>query len=72
VCGTSRINCGLPRDILEEAKMLRKGKVTFRRKQNVLPISLRDRRLINMVSTFHTAAVVDDTSRLSGKTKENH
>jgi hypothetical protein len=72
VCGTTRINCGLPRDITEEAKLLKEGKVTFHRKQNVLPLSLQDKHLINMVSTIHTAGVVDDTSRLSGKTKEKH
>jgi hypothetical protein len=29
VCGTTRINRGLPRDMIEEAKMLKKGEVTF-------------------------------------------
>jgi hypothetical protein len=29
VCGTTRINHGLPRDMIEEAKMLKKGEVTF-------------------------------------------
>jgi hypothetical protein len=29
VCDTTRINCGLPRDMIEEAKMLKKGEVTF-------------------------------------------
>jgi hypothetical protein len=55
----------------EEAKMLKKGKVTFHRKQNVLLLSLQDNRLVNMVSTLHTAAVVDDTSSQSGRTKKN-
>jgi hypothetical protein len=59
-------------DMTEEAKMLKKGEVTFHRKQNVLLLSLQDKRLVNMISTFHTAAVVDDTSRRSGKTKERH
>jgi hypothetical protein len=40
-------------------------------KQNVLLLSLQDKRLINMVSTLHTAAVVDDTSTQSEKTKKN-
>jgi hypothetical protein len=69
-CGTTRINRGFPRDTIEEAKMLKKGEVTFHRKQNVLLLSLQDKRLANMVSTLHTAAIVDDTSRHTGKTKE--
>jgi hypothetical protein len=69
--GTIRINRGLPRDMIEEAKMLKKGEVTFRRKQNVLLLFLQDKCLVNMVSTLHTAAVVDNTSRRSGKTKRN-
>jgi hypothetical protein len=69
VCGTTRINRGLSRDISgEEAKMLKKGEVTFRRKQNVLLLSLQDKRLVNMVSNLHAAAIVDDTKRRSGKT----
>jgi hypothetical protein len=40
-------------------------------KQNVLLLSLQDRLLVNMVSTLHTAVVVvDDTSRLTGKTRK--
>jgi hypothetical protein len=55
----------------EEAKMFKKGEVTFCRKQNVLLLSLQDKHLVNMVSTLHAAAVVDDTSRRSEKTKRN-
>jgi hypothetical protein len=32
MCGTIRVNCGLPKDMIEEAKKLKKGEVTFRRK----------------------------------------
>jgi hypothetical protein len=42
MCGTIRINRGLPRDMIEEAKMMKKGEVTFRRKKNVLLLSLQD------------------------------
>jgi hypothetical protein len=38
--------------------MLKKGEVTFRRKQNVLLISLQDKRLVNMVSNLHAAVIV--------------
>jgi hypothetical protein len=40
-------------------------------KQNVLLLSLQDKRLVNMVCTLHTAAVIDDTSSRSVKTKKN-
>jgi hypothetical protein len=70
MCGTTRINRGLPRDMIED-KMLKKGEVTFRMKQNVLLLSLQDKRLINMVSTLHTVVVVDDTSSRSRKEKKN-
>jgi hypothetical protein len=55
----------------EEAKMSKKGEVTFCMKQNVLLLSLQDKHLVNMVATLHTAAGVDDTSIGSGKTNEN-
>jgi hypothetical protein len=41
MCGTTRINRGLLRDMIEAAKILKKGEVTFRRKQNVLLLSLQ-------------------------------
>ena len=36
VCGTIRVNRGLPKDVIEEAKKLKKGEVTFRRNQEIL------------------------------------
>ena len=48
---------GLPKDMIEEAKKLKKGKVTFRRNQEILLISHQDKRLVNMISTLHTAEV---------------
>jgi hypothetical protein len=65
-----RVNHGLPKDMLEEAKKLKKGEVTFRRKQDVLLVSHQDKRLVNMISKLHTAAVVDDWSRCTGVTKK--
>jgi hypothetical protein len=57
-------------EIIEEAKLLKKGEVTFRRKQNVLLLSLQDKLLVNKVSNLHAAATVDDTSRRSGNSKK--
>jgi hypothetical protein len=62
VCGTIRVNRGLPKDMIKEANNLKKGEVTFRRKQDVLLVTHQDKRLVNMISTLHTAAVVDDFS----------
>jgi hypothetical protein len=56
--------------MIEEAKKLKKGEVTFRRKQVVLLVSHQDKRLVNMISTLHTAAVVGDMSRCAGVTKK--
>jgi hypothetical protein len=55
--------------VAEEAKMLKKKEITFRRKQNVLLLSLHDKRLVNMVSNLPADAIVD-TSRRSGTTKK--
>ena len=55
VCGTIRVNRGLLKDMIEEAKKLKKGAVTFCRNQEILLISHQDKRLINMFSTLHTA-----------------
>ena len=43
VCGTIRVNHGLPKDMIGEAKKLKKGKVTFRRNQDILLISHQDK-----------------------------
>jgi hypothetical protein len=56
--------------MIEEAKKLKKGEVTFRRKQDVLLVTHQDKRLVNMISTLHIAAVVDDSSRRTGVTKK--
>jgi len=36
VCGTTRVNRGLPKNMIEEAKMLKKGEVTFNRNQEII------------------------------------
>jgi hypothetical protein len=42
--------------MIEEAKKLKKGEVTFCRKQDVLLVKHQDKRLVNIISTLHTAA----------------
>ena len=70
VCGTIRVNRGLLKDMIEEAKKLKKVEVTFRRNQEILFISHQDKRLVNMISTLHTAEVIETTSRRMGVAKK--
>jgi len=65
-----RVNRGLPKDMIEEAKKLKKGEVTFHRNQEILLISHQDKRLVNMISTHHTAEVIETTSRQMGVAKK--
>jgi len=53
----------------EEANKLKKGEVTFRRNQEILLISYQDKRLVNMISTLHTAEAIE-TSRQKGVAKK--
>ena len=46
----NRENRGLPKDMVQKAKMLKKGEVTFHRKQDVLLVSHDGKRLINTIS----------------------
>jgi len=49
--------------MIEEAKKFKKGKVTFHRNQEILLISYQDKILVNVISTLHTAEVIETTSR---------
>ena len=64
------MNRGLPKDMIEEAKTLKKGEVTFRRNQEKQLISHQDKRLVNMISKLHTAEVIERTIRRTGVAKE--
>jgi len=64
------VNRGLPKDKIEEAKKVgRKNDVTFRENQKILFISHQEKRLVNMISTLHTADVIETTSRRTGVAK---
>jgi len=41
---------------------LKKGEATFRRNQEILLLSHQDKRLVNMISTLHTAEVIETTA----------
>ena len=71
VCGTIRVNRGLPKDMIEEAKKFKEGEVTFRRNEEILLISHQDKRLVNVISTLHTAEAIETTSRRTGVAKTN-
>ena len=70
VCGTIRVNRGLSKDMTEETTKLKKGEVPFRRNKEILLISHQDKRLINMISTLHTAEVIETTSKQMGVAKK--
>ncbi|PNF26451.1 hypothetical protein B7P43_G16256, partial [Cryptotermes secundus] len=59
VCGTIRVNRGLPPDLKEECKSLKRGETTFRRKGDILLQSWRDTCVVNMISTIHNSSMVD-------------
>ncbi|PNF23122.1 hypothetical protein B7P43_G06682, partial [Cryptotermes secundus] len=59
VCGTIRVNRGLPPDLKEECKSLKRGETTFRRKGDILLQSWRDTRVVNMILTIHNSSMVD-------------
>jgi len=57
--------------MIEEAKKFKEGEVTFRRNEEILLISHQDKRLVNVISTLHTAEAIETTSRRTGVAKTN-
>jgi hypothetical protein len=55
VCGTMRPNRGIPKDLEKEAKGLKQGRSSFRRKGDVLVQEKKDKRLVRMISTIHNS-----------------
>ena len=62
--------CLVPLKNMTEEVKLKKGKVTFHRNQEIRLISHQDKRLVNMISTLHTAEVIETTSRQMGVAKK--
>ena len=52
------------------SKMFKEGEVTFRRNQEMLLISHQVKRLVNTMSTLHTAEIIETTSRRTGVAKK--
>ena len=59
VCGTIRVNRGLPPEMKNESQSLKRGETRFRRKDEILLQSWRDTRVVNMISTIHDSTMVD-------------
>jgi len=59
VCGTIRVNRGLPPEMKNESQSLKHGETTFRRKDEILLQSWRDTRVVNMIFTIHDSTMVD-------------
>ena len=71
VCGTIRANRGIPRDLDEDGKRLKKGQSAFRRKGDIMVQVWKDKRLVRMISKIHDATVVS-TGRKDKKTKNGN
>jgi hypothetical protein len=59
VCGTIRRNRGIPKDLEKEAKELKRGQSSFRRKGATLVQVWKDERLVRMISTIHDSKHVN-------------
>ncbi len=69
VCGTIRVNRGLPPEMKNESQSLKCGETTFRKKGEILLQSWRDTHVVNMISTIHDSTMVDVLRRNEVKRK---
>jgi hypothetical protein len=69
VCGTMRPNRLIPKDLEKEAKGLKKGQSSFRRKGDMLVQIWKDKRLMRMISAIHDSDHVH-TGKKDRKTNE--
>jgi len=58
---------GIPCDLEEEGKCLKKGQSVFRRKGDIMVQVWKEKRLVRMISTMHEATIVN-TGRKDRKT----
>jgi len=54
-----RANRGIPCDLEEDSKHLKKGQSAFQRKGDVMVQVWKDKRLVRMTSTIHDATIVN-------------
>ena len=67
VFGTMRANRGIPHDLEEDGKHLKKGQSAFRSKGDVMVQVWKNKRLVRMISMIHDATIVN-TGRKDRKT----
>ena len=58
ICSTMRANRGIPSDLEEDGRHLKKGQSMFRRKGDVMVQVWKDKRFVRMIRTIHDATVV--------------
>jgi hypothetical protein len=68
VSGIIHLNCGLPKDFVEESKKLKPCEVTFQQKQDVLTLSFWDKQL-ESISSIQTAESADGLKKKAGTSK---
>lgn len=66
-CGTIRQNRGLPKEFKQQSSSLQRGEMTFTREEPVLLTAWRDKRVINMISTIHSADMKEVVNRYGCK-----
>jgi len=59
VCGTMRANRGISCDLEGEGKCLKKGQSAFWRKGDIMVHVWKDKRLVQMTTTFHDTTIVN-------------
>jgi hypothetical protein len=50
---------GVPNDLSDHQKTLKRGEMTFRRDGEVILVSWMDKKIITMISTMHSAEMVE-------------
>ena len=58
VCGTIRENRGLPIELKDNMKKMKKGEIIFRRKSEILLLVFKDKRAVKKISTIHSAEMM--------------
>jgi hypothetical protein len=67
VCGTIRQNRGVPNDLRDHQKTLERGEMTFRRDGEVLLVSWMEKKIIIVISTMHSAEMVEIPTKFGKK-----
>jgi hypothetical protein len=70
ICGTIRQNRGIPNDLRDHQKTLKRGEMTFRIDGEVLFVSCMDKKIITMISTMHSAEMVEIPTKFRKKENE--